>query len=242
MGDIHFITYGDDKFAAAKQRLSGQAMSLNIFKSITAYGQDDMDFYFVIKHFNTLIEKRGGGYWLWKIYFIMKKLSEINNNDYLIYCDAGCNINNNGKMRINEYLMMVTNSNYGIMTFQMGQPEEHYTSQKIFNAFGVLPDSPIRKSGQYGTTILVMRKCEHVLRSFVKCIEIIDNDQKLITDYYNNTDRIPDFIDNRHDQSILSVLFKIYGSVVVPEETWYPDFNCPEARSIPFLATRQRHS
>ena len=242
MGDVHFITYGDEKFTAAKQRLTGQASSLRIFKSVTAYGPNDMDFYFVIKHFNTLIEKRGGGYWLWKIYFIMKKLSDINNNDYLIYCDAGCNINKYGIPRLNEYLTMVTNSNYGIMTFQMIHPEEHYTSQQIFNACGIPPDSPIRKSGQIGTTILVMRKCEHVMRLFVTCIDLIDNDQKLITDYYNDKDRIPEFIDNRHDQSILSVIFKKYGSVIVPDESWYPDFNCPQAQTIPILATRQRRS
>ena len=34
--------------------------------------------------------KRGGGYWIWKPYFILKTLKEkIKYNDYLIYSDSG---------------------------------------------------------------------------------------------------------------------------------------------------------
>jgi hypothetical protein len=242
MPDIHFITYGDEKYAAAKQRITEQANQLSIFTSVTAYNPNDIGFYFLLHHHDTLFQSRGGGYWLWKIYFILKKLFEIPYGDYLIYCDAGCNVNPRGKMRLIEYLTMVSGSDNGLLSFQMGFIEEQYTSSQIFNACGVPPDSPIRKSGQIGSTILVMRKCDHVMKLFIQCMRIIDNDTNIITDYYNKIDQIPEFIDNRHDQSILSVLIKLYGGLVIPEETWYEDFTCPQALRMPFLATRQRNS
>ena len=37
-------------------------------------------------------QPRGGGYWIWKSH-IIKKINEINDNDILIYLDAGCSIN-----------------------------------------------------------------------------------------------------------------------------------------------------
>jgi hypothetical protein len=239
MQDCHFITYGDEKYAGAKQRIVRQANEMNIFNDITAYGPNNMAPDFVATHKNILQHWRGGGYWLWKPYFILKKLHEIHENDYLVYCDAGCNVNKYGKKRLNEYLNMVGVSEYGLLSFQMEHIEEHYTTSQIFNSCGVPPDSPIRKSGQNIGTILIMKKCDHVINLFTKCMQIIDSDHNLITDYYNNIDQIPEFIDNRHDQSILSVLVKIHGSVVISNETWFQDFNCPQAQLIPFLSTRQ---
>lgn len=239
MQDCHFITYGNNKYAAAKRRINQQARNMTFFKSITTYGPENMDTKFVHDHLNILQHERGGGYWLWKVYFILKKLSEIDTHDYLVYCDAGCSVNKYGKPRLNEYLNMVNASEYGLLSFQMEHREEHYTTSQIFNACGVEKGSPIRTTGQNIGTVLIMKKCDHVINLFTKCLQIIDSDHNLITDYYNNIDQIPEFIDNRHDQSILSVLVKLHGSVVIPNETWFKDFNCPAAQNIPFLATRE---
>jgi hypothetical protein len=85
-----------------------------------------------------------------------------------------------------------------------------------------------------------MKKCEHVINIYNKFFDVIDTDKKLITDYYNKINQSDEFIDNRHDQSILSVIRKIYGTVVLPDETWYVNFNCEKAHTVPFLATRKK--
>ena len=64
------------------------------------------------------------------------------------------------------------------------------------------------------------------------------NDNKLVTDYYNNTQH-EYFRDHRHDQSILSVVRKILGSEVIPnDETYFKPFGNEESWKYPFWATR----
>ena len=50
----------------------------------------------------------------------------------------------------------------------------------------------------------------------------------------------PEFIDHRHDQSLFSLLRKKYGTILIPDETWYPDFRNPQVLNYPILATRIR--
>ena len=63
---------------------------------------------------------RGGGYWIWKPYIISKMLEQINENDILVYIDAGCHINitKESKQRFNEYINMINNSKCGLLRFQ----------------------------------------------------------------------------------------------------------------------------
>ena len=63
----------------------------------------------------------------------------MNNNDILIYCDAGCKINVEGKDRLFEYVDMLNHNkdNYGILSFQLEFKERMYTKQKILDHFSV---------------------------------------------------------------------------------------------------------
>jgi len=62
----------------------------------------------------------------------------------------------------------------------------------------------------------------------------------LFTDHYNRENQESCFIDNRHDQSILSVVRKIHGSIVLGDETWFVPFGNNESLKYPFWATRKR--
>ena len=84
-----------------------------------------------------------------------------------------------------------------------------------------------------------MQKCDAVINIFKNCLDKIRKDPLIITDHYNRNQR-KCFIDNRHDQSILSVARKIHGSIVIPDETYSLDFNSETMQKIPFLATRKQ--
>ena len=43
----------------------------------------------------------------------------------------------------------------------------------------------------------------------------------LVTDHYNKMEQCSEFKDNRHDQSILSLVRKKHGSIVLPDETYF---------------------
>ncbi len=71
-----------------------------LFNKIYSFTEQDLinDSDFWNKHKDFILKnKRGYGYWVWKPYLISKILKEINDNDILLYLDAGCELNVNGK-------------------------------------------------------------------------------------------------------------------------------------------------
>ena len=116
---IHFITYGNYKYKRQKDALTLLAKNSGWFNSATSYGPSDLDDNFTLKFKNILDQEKGGGYWIWKPYIISKKLDQINEGDVLIYLDAGCDLNLDGKQRFKEYIEIVKNSENGILSFEL---------------------------------------------------------------------------------------------------------------------------
>ena len=237
---IHFITYGDSKFEKSKKRILNEAKEFNAFKTIKGYGPQDLSEDFIEKYKDIFKHSRGGGYWIWKLSIIKDTINNINDGEYLVYLDAGCTINKRGKKRFYEYIDKLENSknNYGILSFQMTHNEYKYTTKEIFNYFNIKCDSDIFKSGQYMATLLIMKKNKHLMECLDKYEKCINDNPSLITDIYNKN-QYSEFIDNRHDQSIFSVLRKIHGSEVIDgDESWIVPFGGPESLKYPFWATR----
>lgn len=241
---IHFITYGDEKYKSSKKRLAKEANKFGSFKTINVYEKEDLTAEFKNKYKNILDMKRGGGYWLWKLDIIKQKFSKIKENDIIVYLDSGCKLNKSGKKRFTEYIDLLNNSDkgYGILSFKMdNQLEKWWTTTHIFKYFNVDDNKDILDDGQYLGGVLIIKKNNHsrkYLQLFEKCI---NDNRLLITDTYNTIDQKEYFKDNRHDQSISSVIRKIIGSVVIEkDESWCVPFGSHESLKYPFWATRIR--
>lgn len=237
--NFHFITYGDDR-VNCKSRIISEAENFKIFESIKFYEPKDISTEFYNKHKNVLEQKRGGGYWIWKYDIILQKLNEIKNNDILVYTDCGCTINVEGINKFYEYVNMLNESPYSIISFQINNHiEREYTTKELFNNLDIDLESDIAKSEQYTAAILIMKKTDHLMLILNKSMEILDKNNNLITDFYNNNQESY-FKDNRHDQSILSVIRKKYNSIVIND---YND-NITEInesnKHIPFMTSRKR--
>ena len=65
---IHFITYGNDRFAKSKQRIVQEAIGTGWFATAKAYKPKDLPDSFLEQnqYAEILALPRGGGYWLWK--------------------------------------------------------------------------------------------------------------------------------------------------------------------------------
>ena len=243
---IHFITYGNDKFINAKARILKEAEDFDEFKTIKGYGPEDLPDDFKEKFKNILSQPRGGGYWIWRHVILIDAINKINDGDYLVYLDAGCKINLLGKKRFFEYIDLLKQSNYGIVSFQMSgnngpgglAREKCWTIKEIFEYFNIERDGEIGNSGQYLGGILIMKKNSH-LKEYLKLFKnAIENNPLLCTDNYNNN-QPPDFKENRHEQSITSILRKKIGSVVINgDESWMVPFGQGESLKYPFWATR----
>ena len=242
---VYFFSYGDDKYKNSKLRIEQEAKNLGIFGDIKIYGPENIDNNFIDKTKPWINIPRGGGLWLWKSFFLKQTFDKMVDGDYVVYMDAGCMVNPNGNQRFIEYLKML-NDESGILSFRMdGLDEEQYTTEEIFKQFNIEEDSNIRKSGQIMATILVMRKCEKSINLVNEYYDLAINNTHLFSDINNNSGNCSRFIDNRHDQSILSVLRKKYGTVEIIDETWAGDMDAWNKliydKKIPFLATRIRN-
>jgi len=245
---IHFITYSDDKFKNSRLRLVNEAENFNEFASVKGYEPNDLPEKFKSDFKHILNQSRGGGYWIWKWAIINELLSQINDGEFLWYMDAGCKLNIYGKKRLYEYMNILNNSKYGILAFQMNgkrkwedSPENLYTIKEIFNYFNISQNDNIATSYQCTATVILIKKNKHSINIFNKYKEVLYTNPLLFTDYYNKTDQRPDFVDNRHDQSIFSLLVKIYGSEkIIGDETFFEPFGSSKSLDYPIWAMRSR--
>jgi hypothetical protein len=237
---IHFITYGNNKFEDYINRIIADAHNTGWFTTATPYRPHDLSEEFRNKYNDILLRERGGGYWIWKFDIIKQHLDKIDNDDFLIYADAGSSINQHGKKRFDEYIDMLNNSNEGIISFQMGHIEHTWTTKQIFQHFNLDLNSDYGTSGQILATILIMKKNEKLIKIIDECFNVLKTNKLLITDHYNHENQESCFIENRHDQSILSVVQKIHGSIVLGDETWFVPFGNNESLKYPFWATRKK--
>jgi hypothetical protein len=142
---IFFITYGSGMFVGAAKRLVEQARSMDVFTSLRAYVFEDMDGDFVQRHRSIIRLTRGGGYWIWKPYFIHRVMeSEMADGDILVYADGGCHMNPEGRERLLQYFSMLDADpvQCGSVAFQLGLKELMYTKREVLEHFNVtVPDT-----------------------------------------------------------------------------------------------------
>ena len=228
------------KFKNSKKRLTNEALKTNWFNTIKCYTPNDLSNNFKKKYKDILKLKRGGGYWIWKYDILKQKLNEINDNDILIYLDAGCSINPLGKKRFDEYINMLNDEN-PIISFQINHLEYKYTTKEIFNYFNVLDDHKITNTGQILGGILIMKKNDKLIKLIDLWEKALIDDPLLFTDYYNSKNQISGFIDNRHEQSIFSIIRKLNNPLLLNDETYFIPFGNEISLNYPFWATRIRN-
>jgi hypothetical protein len=231
---IHLATYGDDRYTNIKNDFIASAEESDFFDQIHSFSHLDIDPVFYKKIYEPLMSCRGGGYWIWKPYFVKRVLDSLQDDEILIYCDAGSHINSNGKQRFADYINMVQASKTGTVDFGLFWREYQFTKQEVFDFFRTSPQ--IIQSGQLVGGILIFRKCAHSMMLVNKWYEIACNHPFLFTDEKRKQQH-PGFIDHRHDQSIFSVIRKTYGANIISNETFFQDYE-RDGQRFPIWATQ----
>jgi hypothetical protein len=233
-----FITFGGptENFYRSVNRICDEARNINFFNEIIGFTDKDLknDIDFWKKHSEFILKnRRGYGYWVWKPYLIKKELEKLNENDILIYCDCGCEINKEGKQRLLEYIDLLNNNkeNYGMISFQLEFKEFLYTKKAIFDFFKV--EEKDKNVFQCIGGIQIIKKNKHSI-NIINEWEKASNNYFLINNNSFNEDSL--FIENRNDQSLISVLVNKYGSLKLIDETYFSNWN--DGKKYPFLAKR----
>lgn len=202
---IYEINYATNDFFSAQKYHVKCAREKGKFDRIISYSPNKLDDDFKICNSRILNQKKGGGYWIWKSHIINLTLNKIKNGDYLFYCDTGAVI----RHPISKLIAIMENNHDEIMVFEVyGHSEEEWTKRDIFQYFQY-DNLKCRKSNQIMATFILMKKTEKTVDIF-RQYEKACTSGTLITDDENKCG-LPNhfgFCENRHDQSILSVLLK----------------------------------
>lgn len=166
---------------------------------------------------------RGYGYWSWKPQIVLQALREMPEGDVLLYVDAGCHLNPRGRKRLLEYFRLA--QEHGIVVFQSrsrdearkGDASQHFLTDgawckgDLLDFFGVRGDASVTATGQLGGTAFLVCKTAETLAFFTRFLSVFEGHFELCDDSPSRLPNLPGFVENRHDQSVFSLLGKEKG-------------------------------
>ena len=169
-------------------------------------------------------KKRGYGYWIWKPYLIKKVFDEMEYGDILNYVDIGCHIVKKNFLRFKDYLNFINKDDKWILPFQYhsdfnydfklisfpNRKECAYTKGDLLKYFKVYNDCEITQSPQFWAGCFFIKKHEKSINFLNEWIKVFENRFDLIDDTPSRAKNFPEFLENRHDQSVYSLLCKKY--------------------------------
>jgi len=238
---INFVSFADKRYKPSLDRLRDELSKFKNIDSIYLFDDSSFDKEYR-KIYKDRFSDKGFGFWMWKSYFVKKVLLNLNDGDYLIYCDAGCKLNFQGEQRLMEYLDIVIENETGILLFkQDGDNEKCWTKGDLFEYFSVTQDREITDTPQMFAGIIIIRKNELSKRFVNEWFNICHNHYDLLNDKPSKVVNFAEFIQHRYDQSVISVLSKIYKCAILPlTEVRSINGDWSDYTNIPILVTRSK--
>lgn len=221
MDNIYFCTFTSTDMKTALYRIGSQAKNFGIFKKIYLYTEKRLPSY-AQKRIKNIISitnsRRGYAYWAWKPVLINDVLKKMNNGDILVYSDAGSHLNKNGLKKFFEYVELAKQNDIWLTHLWDEFTDQRWTKQDTIEYFrSKISDSELLKAfdekitngGQLqgGTIILIKNDYTISLMKQWESLMTIEN-LHLFDDSPSVVKELPEFKENRHDQSILSLLLK----------------------------------
>ena len=202
------ISYSNSIYQTQLQYCKKSALEIGKVDEFFGYKPRDIDYEFRRNNTDILSRNRGNGYWLWKPYFILKTLKDkLNFGDYLIYTDAGVLY----KQNVNILINFLEKKNEDMWFYKLSTIEKFYAKRDAFILMGA-DNKYYSETLSYNAAFQLYKKTKFTLK-FVEDYLYYSKDKRIITDD-SNTQLLPNyngFIDNRHDQTVLSLLIKKYN-------------------------------
>ncbi len=223
---IWAVNYANEKFAKA-QKLNTKTAYAHGVDKVLSFAPEDIDIEFREKNKDILSRPRGNGYWLWKPYFIAKAMELMEDGEWLIYADAGLYYLSDVK----AFIRKATEQGAWLICQETGFPEKQYTKRDAFVYMNM--DAPVYIDAiQRAATLVIIKKCKKSYEFLQEWIKYA-SDSQIITDDPNTCgkENYEGFIENRHDQSVFSLLTKKYEGVTIDNNLFvkYPRKEKPQA-------------
>lgn len=203
---INVISFATEKYIKSQKLLEEKSYIFGADR-VVSYSVKDIDKSFIKKNKKAFSSPRGAGYWIWKPYVIHKTLSELPENEILMYIDSGaypiCDLNN-------------LPTQQDITSFEMyDQMHKKWTKYDCFHVMNCLDEKYFVQKQRLGG--FQIYRNNNTSRQFVEeylyYCEVQEN--ICITDEkskYGN--EFQEFTENRHDQSVftnLCIKYNIFG-------------------------------
>ena len=231
---IRLCTFGTTPgYARALKLLEQEANASGYFDEVVVYRQENLPAPPPLRQFMQT-HPRGYGFWIWKSLALRDVMAKAGPDDVVFYADAGCGISTApaARARFAEWIRDVRTHPSHRLSLQMDHMEETWTKADLF-AFMGCDEGRFRKTGQHvGGIQAYLNTPEN--RAFLREHTRIASAENFhfISDEPSEIPNAATFREHRHDQSILSLLYKREGSACRPDHCDDPAF--------PIVAIRRR--
>ena len=222
---ITLLSFATSDLSRSVERFKKQAIESNYYDQILIMSPADLKEKDK-KKFNFLLQKgkkRGYGYWFWKPLLLINFLEKMENENIAHYMDIGFHINKTNSNRFYEYLELLNQNNRWLLAFQY-KPMEHkiyskfrypereefkYTKADLFSYYEKLEDKKVTHTPQFSAGNFFIKKNKNTKNFLHEWLDVFEKRFDLIDDTPSKIKNFKNFIENRHDQSVFSILCKI---------------------------------
>ena len=204
------LSYGHNCCNASKLRAIDSAIRHAKMDYAESLDLSALSVPFQISHSEQLRMRKGAGYWLWKAYIILQALLyKLKDGDLLVYHDSGMYFVND----IGPLLKICQDVKPSILAFAMPYEERMYSKRDAFILIDM--DHPIvyakGQTQRLANLIVAMKNCE-TIQYFMEYLAYT-MDFRIYSDKENvlGKPNFKDFVGNRHDQTVHSLLSKKWG-------------------------------
>ncbi len=213
---VNLLSYATNDFSLGRRLLNFSSRLHGVNQRVNLRVEDLLKTQFYEKHKHILDQPRGAGYWLWKPYFILETLKQMQDGEVLIYSDCGQFFRKNIAP-----LTTLTKDEKGVVLFYNWDVLSRYCKRDVFVAMEC-DSTEYHKAPLIHANLQIYRKCEFAI-SFLEEVLHFATQNELITDAPNTLGlpNLPDYIDHRHDQSITSLLAHKRGLTLYLDPTQF---------------------
>lgn len=215
----YLVTYADGQYKKAQRLCAYSGKNVAKFDAVFEFGPNDIDYDFRKENNEILSYKRGNGLWLWKPYFILKTLNDIEDGDILFYTDSGV-------LFLRNFKKIFAQIEYSeIWVTDLPLLEYQFTKHEVLKWMDA---ADIETTRQISASFIGIKKSERTVHFIERWLELCQKKQLISPEATSDKER-KDFIEHREDQSILSLLCKKNGIkpyTDISEYGIYPEMYC----------------
>ena len=209
---VTLVNFADKKFRRNQKWSSFTARYIGKIDRVIQYSPENIDNSYVeLNKESVKYSAKGLGNYFWKPYVVNDAIKKVDDGDYMFYSDSGTIF----LKSVHPLVEHMEKHQKNIMCFRLPLIEKQWTKRDAFLLMDC--DTPeYTDSCQILATYFIVKKCEESIR-FLKEYENYATDSRVLSDDENvlGMPNYREFIEHRHDQSILSLLSKKHKNVLI---------------------------